>query len=71
MPEEDNNVHGICTPYKYMHKSSIQGDSIGITMPGTKNDLTFYVCSGLDQKYLQVSCCGGHRDHGTGIVTFT
>ena len=59
MSEEGNNVHIICTPSKYMHKLSMsdsQGDSIGITMPGTRNDLTFYVCSGLLEHCLKSSC---------------
>ena len=57
MPEEGNNVHGICAPSKYETEHVSQGDYIGITIPGTKSDLTYYVCSGLLEYCSSNSTC--------------
>ena len=59
MPEEGNNVHGICTPSKYMHKLSMSLKEILSVSPcqGPKNDLTFYVCSGLLEYCSSKSTC--------------
>ena len=58
MSEEGNNVkhhlHSIQMHAYIEHVS--QGDYIGITMPGTKNDLTLYVCSGLLEHCLKSTC---------------
>ena len=35
------------TEFALHTNTCIKGDYIGITMPGTNNDLTFYVCSDL------------------------
>ena len=72
MPEEGNYVLGICAPSKYETEHVSQGDYIGITIPGTKIHLTSYCLlrfAGIlfQRQYLQFSCCGGHRDHGTGL----
>ena len=55
MSEEGNNVHIICTPSKYMHKLSMSLKEI-LSKPGTKNDLTLYVCSGLLEHCLKSTC---------------